>query len=131
MSGTDFTSKSSISSKVNHGIIIVRPRRSRGGESVSKVKPDANDLRRFIGYTMITFMSVFIFFPLLWFVHLFSPESALYTRWAICSVFLVVFNSLYYYWEYPKEWFENLLALVGVNLVILIIEYFWLMQSMS
>ncbi|GEM_PF-2928223 len=29
---------------------------------MSKVKPDANDLRRLIGYTMITFMSVFIFF---------------------------------------------------------------------
>ena len=98
---------------------------------MSKVKPSANDLRRSIGYTMITFMSVFIFFPLLWFVHLFSPESGLYTRWAICSVFLVVFNSLFYYWEYPTDWFRNLMALVGFNLLVLIIEYFWLMQSMS
>ena|GEM_PF-6941754 len=29
---------------------------------MSKAKPDANDLRRLIGYTMITFMSVFISF---------------------------------------------------------------------
>ena len=59
---------------------------------VSKAKPDANDLRRLIGYTMITFMSVFIFIPVLWFVHLFSQDSALYVPWAICSAFLVVFN---------------------------------------
>ena len=98
---------------------------------VSKAKPDANDLRRLIGYTMITFMSVFIFFPVLWFVHLFSQDPALYIRWAVCSAFLVVFNILYYYWEYPRDWFRNLLALVGVNLLILISEYFWLIQSMS
>ena len=98
---------------------------------VSKAKPDANDLRRLIGYTMITFMSVFIFFPVLWFVHLFSQDPALYTRWAICSAFLVVFNILYYYWKYPQDWFMNLLALVGVNLIILISEYFWLIQSMN
>ena len=98
---------------------------------MSKAKPDANDLRRLIGYTMITFMSVFIFFPVLWFVHLFSQDPALYSRWAICSAFLVVFNILYYYWEYPMNWFSNLLALVAINLLILISEYFWLIQSMS
>lgn len=98
---------------------------------MSKAKPDANDLRRLIGYTMITFMSVFIFFPVLWFIHLFSQDLALYTRWAICSTFLVVFNSLYYYWKYPQNWFRNLLALVGINLLILISEYFWLIQSMN
>lgn len=98
---------------------------------VGKAKPDASDLRRLIGYTMITFMSVFIFFPVLWFVHLFSQDTGLYTRWAICSTFLVVFNILYYYWKYPQDWFKNLLALVGINLLILIIEYFWLLQSMS
>jgi predicted neutral ceramidase superfamily lipid hydrolase len=97
---------------------------------VSKAKPDANDLRRLIGYTMITFMSVFIFFPVVWFVHLFSQDATLYTHWIICSAFLVVFNILYYYWEYPKDWFRNLLALVGINLLILILEYFWLIQSM-
>ena len=99
---------------------------------MSKSKPNANDLRRLIGYTMITFMSVFIFLPILWFIHLISQDPALYTRWAICSVFLVIFNILYYYyWEYPLDWLRNLLALVGVDLIILISEYFWLMQSMN
>jgi hypothetical protein len=98
---------------------------------MSKAKPDANDLRRFIGYTMITFISVFIFFPVLWFVNLFLLDSALYTRWAICSAFLVVFNIFYYYWKYPRDWFRNLLALAGINLLILISEYFWLMQRMN
>jgi len=98
---------------------------------VSKAKPDENDLRRSIGYTMITFMSVFIFFPVLWFVHLFTQDTGLYTRWAICSTFLVVFNLLFYYWDYPKDWFKNLLVLVGINLLILIVEYFWLIQSLS
>jgi len=95
---------------------------------MSKAKPNANDLRRLIGYIMITFMSAFIFFPILWFVHLFSHDQVLYTRWVICSALLVIFNVLYYYWEYPQNWFRNLLALVGVNLLILIFEYFWLMQ---
>jgi len=117
---------------IKHGILISRNLTGdEGGELVSKAKPDANDLRRLIGYTMITFMSVFIFFPVLWFIHLFSQNLALYTRWAICSAFLVVFNSLYYYWNYPQNWFRNLLALVGINLLILISEYFWLIQSMN
>ncbi|MCO1601064.1 MULTISPECIES: hypothetical protein [Desulfosporosinus] len=98
---------------------------------MSKAKPSPDDLRRLIGYTMITFLSVFLFLPLLWFVHLFSPEQELYVRWGICSGFLVIFNILFYYWKYPENWLRNLLALVGVNLMILIFEYFWLMQSMS
>jgi hypothetical protein len=98
---------------------------------VSKVKPDANDLRRFIGYTMITFMSVFLFLPVIWFIHLFSQNPEIYWRWVICSAFLVVFNILFYYWKYPLDWLRNLLALVAINLMILIFEYFWLMQSIS
>ena len=97
----------------------------------AKHKPDADDLRRVIGYNMITFMSVFIFFPVLWFVHLFSQDSALYIRWAICSAVIVVFNIFFYYWKYPQNWFKNLLALVGINLIILLSEYFWLIQSMN
>jgi len=98
---------------------------------MSKAKPGADDLRRFIGYTMITFLSVFVFIPLLWFVHLFSSDQGLYTRWGICSAFLVIFNILFYYWNYPENWLRNLLVLVGINFMILIFEYFWLMQSMS
>lgn len=98
---------------------------------VGKGKPDVNDLRRSIGYTMITFMGVFIFFPILWFVHLFTQATGLYTRWIISSAVLIVFNVLFYYWKYPQEWFKNLLALVGIDLLILIIEYFWLLQSLG
>ena len=98
---------------------------------MSKAKPDANDLRRSIGYTMITFMSVFLFLPVLWFIHLFSQDAGLYTRWLICSSVLVVFNALFYYWEYPKDWLKNLLVLIGINLLILLFEYFWLYQSVG
>ncbi|TGE31963.1 hypothetical protein [Desulfosporosinus sp. Sb-LF] len=98
---------------------------------MSKAKPDANDLRRLIGYTMITFMSVFIFLPVLWFVHLFTQDSGLYLRWIICSAFLVIFNLLFYYWNYPKGWLANLWCLIGINMLVLIFEYFWLMQSMG
>ena len=98
---------------------------------MSKAKPDANDLRRFIGYIMISFMGVFLFLPVVWFIHLFSQDSGLYWHWIIYSTFLVIFNILFYYWRYPIDWLKNLLALVLINLLILIFEYFWLMQSMS
>ncbi|KUO72879.1 MAG: hypothetical protein APF81_26760 [Desulfosporosinus sp. BRH_c37] len=98
---------------------------------MSKVKPGADDLRRFIGYTMITFMSVFLFLPVIWFIHLFSQNSGIYLRWVIFSAFLVIFNCIFYYWKYPIDWLKNLLALVVINLIILIFEYFWLIQSLS
>jgi len=98
---------------------------------MSKAKPDANDLRRFIGYIMISFMGVFLFLPVTWFIHIFSQDPGLYWHWIICSAFLVIFNILFYYWSYPIDWLKNLLALVLINLLILIFEYFWLMQSMS
>lgn len=97
---------------------------------MSKAKPDENDLRRLIGYTMITFMGVFLFVPILWFVHLFSQDAGLFTRWIICSAFLVVYNVVFYYWKYPVEWFGNLLVLIGIDMLILIFEYFWQIQSM-
>ncbi|HBW35310.1 hypothetical protein [Desulfosporosinus sp. BICA1-9] len=97
----------------------------------SKLKPNPDDLRRMIGYTMITFMGVFLFIPIVWFIHLISQDSGLYVRWGICSAFLVVFNMLFYYWRYPVNWLRNLMVLVGINLFILIFEYFWLMQSVG
>lgn len=105
--------------------------RKGDGKEMGKAKPDADDLRRLIGYTMITFMSVFLFIPIVWFIHLFSQDPDLYTYWGICSAFLVVFNILFYYWRYPVNWLKNLLVLVGINLSILIFEYFWLMQSVG
>lgn len=98
---------------------------------MGKAKPDANDLRRMIGYYMVTFIGVFLYLPILWFIHLFSQDEGLYGRWISCSIFLVAFNILFYYWRYPKDWLKNLLSLVVINLLILLFEYFWLMQSMS
>jgi len=72
-----------------------------------------------------------MFIPVLWFVHLFTPNQGLYTRWGICSSFLVVFNIIFYYWKYPENWFKNLLVLVGINLLILVFEYFLLIQNMG
>ncbi|HZK83327.1 MAG TPA: hypothetical protein VFC58_01340 [Desulfosporosinus sp.] len=95
---------------------------------MGKVKLDANDLRRYIGYIMITFMSVFMFLPVIWFIDIFSQNPAIYSLWIICSIFLVTFNSLFYYWKYPIDWLMNLLALVLIDLIILLFEYFWLMQ---
>jgi len=98
---------------------------------MSKAKPSEDDLRRLIGYSIITFLSVFLFIPVLWFVHLFSQDQELYIRWGTCSAILVIFNIMFYYWNYPENWLRNLLVLVGINLTILIFEYFWLIQSMG
>lgn len=98
---------------------------------LSRAKPNPNDLRRSIGYTMITFMSIFLFLPIIWFIHLFSQNSGLYLRWGISSAALVVINVIFYYWEYPKDWLKNLLVLIGIDLIILLSEYFWLMQSLG
>ncbi|AFM43196.1 hypothetical protein Desaci_4349 [Desulfosporosinus acidiphilus SJ4] len=98
---------------------------------MSRAKPNQNDLRRSIGYNMITFMSVFIFLPIIWFIHLFSNDPGLYWRWGISSAVLVLINVVFYYWEYPKDWLKNLFALIGIDLIILLLEYFWLLQSMG
>ena len=117
----------SFPSRIIRSILILKNLMRARGRTVSKVKPDANDLRRFIGYTMITFMSVFLFLPVIWFIHLFSQNPDLYLRWAICSALLVIFNILFYHWRYPIDWLRNLLALVVIDLLIMIFEYFWLM----
>lgn len=98
---------------------------------MGKPKPSADELRRSIGYMIITFTSVFLFLPVLWFIHLFSQDSGLYVRWLICSACLVVLNVLFYYWKYPENWFVNLLFLVGIDLIILVLEYFWQLNSIG
>lgn len=89
---------------------------------MSKAKPTEDDLRRSNGYLIITFTSIFLFLPVLWLIQLFRQDTGLYTKWAICSGFLAVFNVLFYFWRYPKNWLRNLLVLVGADLLILIIE---------
>lgn len=96
---------------------------------MGKAKPSADDLRRQIGYTIITFLSIFLFIPVLWFIHLFSGNQNLFVRWSWCSAVLVMINVLFYYWQYPVNWLRNLLALVGIDLLILLFEYFWLIQG--
>lgn len=98
---------------------------------MSKAKPSADDLRRFLGYTIITFLSVFLFIPVLWFVNLFTHDPVIFMRWGICSALILFFNILFYYWRYPENWLGNLSALVGINLLILIFEYFWLLVSVG
>ncbi|WP_407306787.1 hypothetical protein [Desulfosporosinus sp. SB140] len=98
---------------------------------LSRAKPNPNDLRRLIGYTMITFMGIFLFLPIIWFIHLFSHDSGLYLIWGISSVILLVVNMIFYYWKYPQDWLKNLLLLIGIDLIILLSEYFWLMQNMG
>jgi hypothetical protein len=98
---------------------------------MSRTRPNPDDFRRLIGYTMITFMSIFLYLPIVWFIHLFSQDSGLYWHWGICSGALFLINVIFYYWEYPKNWLKNLLVLIGIDLIILLAEYFWFMQSMG
>ncbi|WP_088188333.1 hypothetical protein [Desulfosporosinus sp. FKA] len=98
---------------------------------MGKAKPTPDDLRRQIGYNMITFLGVFLFLPIIWFIHLFTKDSSLYWRWGISSALLVVINIVLYYWNYPENWLKNLLFLIGIDLIILLSEYFWLLRSMG
>ncbi|MDQ7093874.1 hypothetical protein REC12_09745 [Desulfosporosinus sp. PR] len=98
---------------------------------MSRAKPNPDDFRRFNGYAMITFVGIFLFLPIIWFLHLFSHNSRLYFLWGISSLVLFVVNVIFYYWEYPQDWLKNLLALIGIDLIILFAEYFLLMQSMG
>ncbi|KGK91505.1 membrane protein [Desulfosporosinus sp. HMP52] len=98
---------------------------------MSKAKPGPDDLRRLIGYSIITFLSVFLFIPVIWFIHLFSNDQGLYMRWGICSAVVILFNIIFYFWKYPENWLGNLMVLIGVDLMVLIFEYFWLIQSLG
>ncbi len=98
-----------------------------GGSNVAG-KSNLDDYRKLIGYLIITFVSVFIFFPFLWLANLWGGNEILYSRWALTSLFLVGFNLAFYYWKYPKNWFNNLLVLAGIDLIIVLIEYLWLIS---
>ncbi|AFQ46054.1 hypothetical protein [Desulfosporosinus meridiei] len=98
---------------------------------MGKAKPGPDDLRRLIGYSIITFLGVFLFIPVIWFIHLFSNDPGLYMRWGVCSAAVILFNIMFYFWKYPENWLANLLVLIGVDLMVLIFEYFWLIQSLG
>lgn len=82
-----------------------------------------DEYRRFIGYMVLTFTSVFIYFPLIWFISLWRTQAGLYTRWATVSVLIVIFNFGFYHARIPEKWMQNLSIAAGVNVVILLIEY--------
>ena len=90
-------------------------------------KPTIDDLRRLIGYLMATFISIFIYFPFLWVVNLMGLRQDLYTRWLICSAFIVVFNFAFYFWRYPPKLVWNLIIVAGVDILVMIWEFFWIM----
>ncbi|MHB8125462.1 MAG: hypothetical protein ACYDEJ_07440 [Desulfitobacteriaceae bacterium] len=95
---------------------------------MTKPKPTIDDLRRLIGYLIITFLATFIYFPFLWIVNLGHLHSDLYQRWLICSIVIVVFNLGFYFWHYPQALFKNLIILVLVNLLAMVFEYLWILS---
>ncbi len=98
------------------------------GGSMTKSKPTINDLRRLIGYLIITFLATFLYFPFLWVVNLGGMHSDLYQRWLICSALIVVFNLGFYFWRYPVALLNNLMILVFVNLLVMVFEYLWILS---
>lgn len=98
---------------------------------MAKAKPNENEYRRFIGYLILTFLSIFIYLPILWFINLWHDYSVLYGHWIACSAILLVFNIVFYHLKYPRNWLTNLLVLVGVNLTILVLEYLWISMTIG
>lgn len=92
----------------------------------SQRKPTLDDLKRLIGYLIITFLAIFLYLPFLWLINLWGFHEILYTRWVICSVVIVIFNLLFYFWRYPPNWLLNLGIAGGVDFMIMLYEYFWL-----
>ena len=95
---------------------------------MTKSKPTVDDLRRLIGYLIITFLATFLYFPFLWVVNLGGFHTDLYQRWIICSIIIVVFNFGFYFWRYPQAYFKNLMILVFVNLLAMVFEYLWILS---
>lgn len=90
---------------------------------MGKNRNSLDEYRRFIGYLVLTFTSVFIYFPLIWFINLWGTQVGLYTRWAVFSVFIIIFNFGFYYARIPEKWMHNLSIAAVVNVIILLVEY--------
>lgn len=88
-----------------------------------------DDLRRLIGYLIVTFLAIFLYFPFLWLANIWGGQSTLYLRWALASGVILIFNGVFYLWRYPESWSKNLLVLAGVNLFLMILEYVWIMNA--
>ena len=92
---------------------------------MTRPKPTVDDLRRLIGYLIITFLATFLFFPFLWVINLGSMHSDLYQRWLVCSILIAVFNLGFYFWRYPQALLINL---VFMNLLAMVFEYLWILS---
>lgn len=96
---------------------------------MGKRKTDLNEYRRFIGYLLLTFTSVFIYLPVLWLINLWGTQSGLYARWAVSSALILIFNFGFYQVRVPQRWFQNLSVAAGIDVIILLAEYFWIFNS--
>jgi hypothetical protein len=88
-----------------------------------------DEYRRFVGYLLLTFMSVFIYFPLIWFLNLFGSHVGLYRIWVAVSGFIVIFNLLFYQVRIPKKLMQNISIVAVIDLIMLVVEYVLLFNS--
>lgn len=93
-------------------------------------KTDLDEYRRFIGYLILSFISVFIYLPLIWFISLWKTQSGLYIRWGISSILMLFFNIVFYQLRLPNRWTRNLSIAAGVDIILLLMEYYWLFTSL-
>jgi len=98
-------------------------------KSKPKPKPTVDDLRRLIGYLILTFTAIFVFLPFIWIGNLLIPHPEYYTKWLICSALILVVNVVFYFWRYPRKWLANLLVLGFIDLILVAYEYFWLINA--
>lgn len=97
---------------------------------MAEKKTDLNEYRRFIGYLILSFVSVFIYLPIIWFISLWVAQSGLYVRWGISSALILFFNLVFYHLRLPDRWMTNLSIAAGVDIILLLAEYYWLFTSL-
>ncbi|HVJ49899.1 hypothetical protein [Desulfitobacterium sp.] len=93
-------------------------------------KTGLNEYRRFIGYLILSFISVFIYIPVIWFISLWGAQNGFYARWAVSSSLILIFNFGFYQARLPQKWMQNLCIAAGINVILLLTEYLWLFNSL-
>ncbi|KLU61222.1 hypothetical protein CEB3_c24420 [Peptococcaceae bacterium CEB3] len=89
-----------------------------------------DDLRRLIGYLIVSFLAVFLYVPFLWLASIWGMNSQIYLRWVLASGLILVFNVAFYFWRYPEQWLKNLILLAAVNVFLVVLEYVWIIQGL-
>jgi len=97
--------------------------------AVSKEKPSLDDLRRLNGYLIITFTSIFLYFPVVWLMSIWSVHPGIYTKWLVISGLICLINVGFYFWRYPVRWLANLLVLALIDALLMVYEYLWIMAG--